>query len=704
MTAARRRSRLAAALAPLAAAALAAGLAAQEPGAHDEARAAWQYRRPVTLPARADGDGRFTAIPIPPDVAEHSQPGLPDLRLVGADGHDVAFVLDVDVPRATERRRAGRLVEAQHERRLTSAWIVDFGTRAPFDRLELDVDGADFSKRVAIDTSDDGARWTEVPGVAWIFDRPWRGRQLHDTVLERPAPIVARYVRIAIDDVRSRPVVVRGATAVLTGNLGGSRWTREAALVKLDTPAGSPSRYRVDAPAGLPVERITIAADDAAFWRRVHVREEGSGGALETLSGASAIYRVRLDDADLDADQRDVDLTRPARGALVIEVEDGDSPPLTRPRVTLSGLARRALVPPGATGLTLYYGNPATRRPVYDLEALRTRLAHVADFLPAALGPEAVNPHFAPPAPLAFLATRGAAIDTAGWASARTLRIEGGDDIYTLTLDPGDLGHLREDLADLRVVDDDGRQVPYVIEARDEAARVPLEQAPAAPRANAAKTSAFELRIRGAGEGAAAPPLSAIELTFAEAFYTRPAVVTVADPRAPHGRRVIAQETLRALRRDPGVAAAPQSLSLGDLRIDRVVVEIGDGDNAALTLSKAEAVVLVPRVTFKAKGGTYHLLMGNREAGPPTYDLAALRQDLLAWSATPLDRRALSPLTANTGYRRGPGDVVQGLAKGPWMWAALGLSIVALLWLTRTILKAPPPPPPAPPPPTPPVS
>jgi len=696
------RAALATSCATLALAGLwAAGPHGQAPGAHDETRAAWQYRREVTLPSRGEGDGRFTAIPIPPEIAERSQPDLQDLRLVAADGRDVPFVLDVDVPRATERRRTGRLVEAQRERRLASAWIVDFGTRAPFDRLELDVDGVEFSKRLTLDISDDGTHWTTVPGEAWIFDRPWQGRQLHDTVLERPAPLVARFVRIAVDDYRSRPIVLRGATAVLTGYLGGGRWTREAALVKLDTPAGSPSRYRVDAPAGLPVERITIAADDAAFWRRVHVIQESPGRAPEAVSGATPIYRVRLDDADLDADRRDVDLTSRAGGPLILEIEDGDSPPLAHPRVTLSGQARRALVPPGATNVTLYYGNPATRRPVYDLEALRTRLALVSDYLPATLGPESANPHFAPPAPLAFLAARGATLDASAWAAERTLRIEGGDDIYTLTLDPGDLGHLRADLGDLRVADAEGRQVPYVIEPRAAAARVTLPSGPAAPRGDAPRTSAFELRVPDAGDGTSAPPLAAIELTFAEAFYTRPAVLTVADPRAPHGRRVVAEETLRALRRDPGVVPAAQPVALGDLRLDRLVVEIADGDNAPLTLTKAEAVVLVPRVTFKATGGTYRLLLGNRDADAPTYDLAALRQDLLAWSATPIDRRALAPVASNRGYRRGASDVVQGLATGPWMWAALGLSIVALLWLTRTILKAPPPVPPSPPAPPP---
>ena len=54
----------------------------------------------------------------------------------------------------------------------------------------------------------------------------------------------------------------------LTGQIGGSRWTREAALVKLDTPAGSPSRYRVDAPATLPCPAAPCSTPDSTACAR----------------------------------------------------------------------------------------------------------------------------------------------------------------------------------------------------------------------------------------------------------------------------------------------------------------------------------------------------------------------------------------------------------------------------------------------------
>lgn len=689
----RRRARPLAAVAAGVVAATVMGvvLAGQAPPA-DEARAAWQYRRTVILPAGVAADGRFAAIAIPPDVAGHSQPNLADLRLVAEDGREVPYVLDVDVPRIAERRRSGRLVEAPIERRRMSGWVVDFETPTTFDRLELDIAGVDFSKRVHLDTSLDGTQWTEVGGDAWVFDRPWRGRRIHDTVLEQPAPLTARYVRVTIDDVRSRPVPVRGVTAVLTTHLGGRRWSREAALVRLDTPPGQPSRYRVDAPAGAPVERIAVATDDVAFWRNVRVFAAGARGGEEPVSSREPIYRLRLDDADVDAERLAVDLVRPVAAPLIVEIDHGDSPPLAHPRVTLSGMERRALVPIVSSGLTLYYGNPATRRPVYDLEALRSRLSLVESYPQATLGAEATNPRFAPLAPMAFLPARGAAADTSLWTMARALTISGGDDVYTLTLGAADLAYLRPDLGDLRIVDGERRQVPYVLEPRAATARVALTVQAAAPRAGTAQTSAWQLTVPSDVPDAAnqsALPLATLNLFFADGFYTRPSTLLVPDRRAPHGQRVQQQATLRASRGTTG-APDPQTFELGDLRTPTIGLEVSDGDNAPLTLQRADAIVWVPRLTFKAAAGEYRLLFGNAEAAPPTYDLADLRQDVLAYSAIPIEPAALQPPAPNADYARGARDVLSSLEGGPLLWGLLAFSIVALLWLTRVILKSPP--------------
>jgi hypothetical protein len=685
-----RSRRAPAVLLAVAVVAAAAGLAAQAPATPDAARAAWRYRRAVTLPAAAASGGRFAAIALPPDVAEHSQPDLRDLRLVGDDGREVPFVLDVDAPRIFELSTSGRLVEAQEVRRRHSSWIVEFPGRLTFDNLQLEVDGAGFSKRVELETSPDGHTWTRVEGDAWIFDRPWRGRQVRDTTIERPTPLETRFVRITLDDFRSTPVALRQVWAVRRSLLGGSRWTRDAQLERIETPPGQPSRYRVAGTGTGRVERLTIDADDAAFWRDVRVFEE-QRGALTEIAGQIAIYRMRLDDAALNAERLDVDLQLGPAGPLVVEIDDGDSPPLQRPRVTLSGAARRILVPPSAAGLTLYYGNTATRRPIYDLEGLRLRLAQAETFPEAALGPEVVNPRFAPPPPMAFLAMRGAVAETTQWAVARPVRIAGREDVYTLTMPAADLAYLRPDLGDLRLVDAERRQVPYVLEPRAVAARVGLAIGRGTPRANTPQTSAWTLKAPEppAADRARGLPLARLDLLFADAFFTRPAFVLVPDSRAAHGRRVIVQDAFRASRRDAAAPPEPQAVELGDLRANELAVEVRDGDNAPLQLTKAEAVVLVPRLTFKAGPGTYRLLFGNPAAAAPTYDVAALRQDMLAYSAVPLEAAALDAPAANPDYTRTAGDYVDDVLSGPLFWTVLVVSIAALLWVVAYTIRQP---------------
>jgi hypothetical protein len=163
----------------------------------------------------------------------------------------------------------------------------------------------------------------------------------------------------------------------------------------------------------------------------------------------------------------------------------------------------------------------------------------------------------------------------------------------------------------------------------------------------------------------------------------------VPDARAPHGHRVLQQTTLRAPRR-PGGPAGPQRFEFDDVRAATLLLEVSDGDNAPLALQQAYAEVWVPRLTFKAAAGQYRLLFGNSEADAPVYDVAELRQDVLAYSATPIEPAALQPAAPNADYARGARDVIAGLDGGPLLWGLLACSVAALLWLTRVILKSPP--------------
>jgi hypothetical protein len=656
---------------------LTAAAAAQGPAA-DEPRAAWRYRRDVAVPNAAAG--AFVAVPLPPEVAVRSQRHLEDLRLVDGEGRETPYLMVDDQPRADVRRVAGALAESRQDGRFGATWTADFGAPMAFDRLELEIPARDFAARFVVEGSTDGTTWLAITDSFWAFDRLWQGRPVHDTALDVPVT-TARFVRFTGAD-RRPPVRVTGAFALLRQRTSGSTWTRSAAVTPREAAPGR-SRYTVEVPAGFPVRRLEIDADDPAFARPVEVLVHVDGGAQSL--GQATVYRLRLPDAAGDVEARVIDVAPGPAGTLTVDVQNGDSPPLTNPRVILSGPQTLLLAAPISAPLTLYYGNAVTRRAVYDLERLRPQLTLVAGVPLATTGEEVENPRFRAPTPLGFLPARGAAVDSGAWQFVRRLHIQAGDDLYALTLDPGDAGRARADLADLRLVDAANRQVPYVLERDVATVSVPLEMAPAQPLQERGRRSAVRLRLPSAALPAEIA-LTAIEFRMAESYFRRAATVSVTAGDHPQGRRVVGTAMLVSTDR-AGESGAIVRIPLGSVIAPELVLEIDDGDNAPLTVQSATALVPVPRLTFKATAGEYRLLFGNDEVEAPSYELDRLRREVLDYSAVPVPAEWLDA-TAATGGPRRLGQVLREPPATAVLWAALATAVVVLLVLTRRIVKA----------------
>src|SRR6185295_7165536 len=127
--------------------------------------------------------------------------------------------------------------------------------------------------------------------------------------------------------------------------------------------------------------------------------------------------------------------------------------------------------------------NATTRAPLYDVESLRLGITLWPRFAAADLGGEAENPRYRPVAPLSWASTRGAAVPVGRWRALRSVSVGAGQDIYTLTLSASDVGMLRPDAGDLRIVDEGGRQVPYVIDpaAAEDSVALALQHEDGAP-------------------------------------------------------------------------------------------------------------------------------------------------------------------------------------------------------------------------------
>ena len=665
--------------------AAAAGFGQPDTANTDETRSGWKFRRSVNITA-AGQPAAFAALPLPPEVAAAAQPDLRDLRLMGLDGRETPFVVDRKTDRKTARNWDGELMDTRSDRKLRTVWTVDFREPRRFDTIELRIDDRDFAKRFRVEASDDATGWRELVADAGVFDRQWNFR-VHHAVIHLPSAQTARYLRLTADDQRSAPIAIRGVTAHIARDVAGECWSRRAGIGQASNQ-GNTRRYQLDLPAGLPIENVEIASDDVAFSRRVTLIEERelSGRQTRTRLGSGNMYRLKLEDDGLSGEALSFPVSAPRGGGLVLEMQNGDSPPLRNLRVTVSGVASRMLFPTAGGGTwTLYYGNTATRAAFYDLEMLKSQLGLNPRFIAAELGPETSNPRYRPVPPMQFVASHGALLEARQWKMARTLIVPGIEDIYTVTLAAGDLAALRPDWGDLRVMGDSGRQIPFILEPNAAEAEVALRMEPdtrPAKRGQRGVVSRYRLTAVDADGQPMSLPLRQLRLDIAETFFSRPATLSAPSRDPRHGDPVL---YARELSRQAG-QHGPVQLNLDGGRYDTLFLQIEEGDNAPLTLANARAVVPVPRVVFKLKPeeGGCRLLFGNERAQPPRYDIQTLRSEVLAYSAVPA---SLAPLEQNGAYRRFAADYFKSAPPTVALWAVLLVAVAGLLVLTVRLLK-----------------
>jgi hypothetical protein len=259
------------------------------------------------------------------------------------------------------------------------------------------------------------------------------------------------------------------------------------------------------------------------------------------------------------------------------------------------------------------------------------------------------------------------------------------EDLYTFTLDSADLQRLRADFADLRLVDDQDRQVPYILQRDVAENRVTLrlEPDPAPPsHPSGGRTSRYLLRPQPAGGlRASVLPLVGLELSVQQAFFSRPARLLAPREGSGRGARevTVLATTLARRSETQGTLGLPlDGTPRAELRL-----EIDEGDDQPLVLTEAVGLVRVPRIAFKARSGSYRLLMGNDESAVPRYDLAALSREVLAWSALPVQVGAVAD---NPAYRRRVGDYFRSAPPTLLLWGTLLLAVLGLVYLTVRVL------------------
>lgn len=640
----------------------------------------WRHRQPLEVTAPG-----LVQVALPPATFDAGQPGLADLRVLGPDGREVASLLDrelrFDQPAPAPRRLHPRTFTPTPAGDTTQL-LIETGTDAPLAAIELATSVAYFFKAAHADISEDGKEWQSVDAAVPIF-RQFGAEQLRLPLGGRRAA----YVRVTIDEYRSRPIAFSGAFVV-------PRPGPVAAAQPVTTPVDATVTHR-DEFAGetvltvtlpgrnLPLAALAFDVSDALFMRRVSVaiREAQGGVPGERTLATGTLYRVALDGSPARAQlELPVDFA-PNTRELLVHIHNGDSPPLgiggVQARIQPVHLRFNATT--AGTHLLLS-GNPQAEPPRYDLAAFAAemRRAAAATIKP---GPLTDIPDYHPRAtlagpPLPDIPLAGAPLDDRDWSAHRAVRIDK-PGVQELELDPATLAGARPNLEDVRLIRE-GHQVPYVLE-RPALARALTLAAAMEPDAKRPGLSRWRLALPHAGL-----PLRRVVLTSRTPLFSR-TFRLYEKLTSPEGRAI--EHTLAAgdwsRTPDPGVpetrafdiAERPQG--------DALWLETENGDNAPISLDAVQATYPVARLIFKTDAADgVAVVYGNPKTTAPHYDLSLVSSRLLTAPRVVATLDA-APATAASGH-------AAWLHSNAVFWAALALVVVVLLVVVAKLLPKPP--------------
>ena len=611
-------------------------------------------------------------LPLGPDVLAICRADLSDVRLYDASGTEVPWLLDSATRVAMG---AEQLAESSAPILATPTHTIEHSPTIPFDYHEVyEIPGpGEPPSRSA---------WTLVVGtrrdrfVADVRVTAWDVELAHGNVYRFLDP-VRELARLPLD----HPVADR-VRVELHGHEGylepsftwvATRRARvgEELVVPLEivsqTHDAGQTVLTLARPVGVLPEALRFTTTTPAFLRAVHV--DGGGRTSD-----DRVWRVP---GDLGVASLDVRAPATRDGAIVVRIDDQDSPPLAG--LAVAAVLSRPVLVYFTPASMLRFGGGRVRAPHYDLSALQGSWA-VDQLLDgsdtpsdATLGPIEASPGWTGEPALAFLHRAGVVVPEGTYTSVAPLEVaHAGEGASRFVLDAAVLAAARTDLADLRVVDANGAQWPYLVRDTD-----PLRLA-----------VTLGAPVRETVETRYEVPLPAARLAVGELdvdpdapIVARSVRVLGIDPRGDE-IQIGAGQLARYATGDPGALSVP--LSYGD-RVSAMWLAVTDGSETPLAFRTSTLVVPTPEIVLVAPPGSYRVLVGDETAQAPTYEIESIRGLL---DAIPLDDATLGPVAANPAHHE-PTFWDRNDTSTLALWALLVVAILVLGALTWRASRSP---------------
>lgn len=597
----------------------------------------------LALAALAHADER-TIVPAQPgpnrldpdvELLAHAKPDLGDLRLSDATGRELPYL--VLQPPSDPHWIDGRVLPVAATKK-TSGFELDLGATRSIDRIRIEGIATPFLKRARLEGSGDRVHWTLLADDATVFDLPDEKLKNVDIAFDAGD---YRYLRVTWDDRASAVVTKVGPVSARLHESGAAPDSVRVPLTYRKI-ASEPqkSRYRITLPGpNVPMIAVEAVVANGEVFRpaSVYAQRLEQGQIAPVLLGSSTLKRAERF-GGVAADLA-VPISKPDEVDLELVVEDGNNPPLA-----LTGInAKLAPLPwiwfeaasPG--NVTATYGDARREAPRYDVEASRSTIARSTP--PIAKWASAPRPSAAENAETQTLASfRGATVNRADYRYSRAVP-SSPKGVTRLALDADVLSRSRQ-ASDVRLVDAENRQVPYIVEN----VAAPLTLALKVPaRIADGNTSHYNLDL----PYDTLPPGSRLVVTTSSKVFERSVTLRAAgDDQRGREPYVLATETWRSSQ--PDLAPPPLTFELTSNDTKRVELIVNEGDNAPLPIASATLQVPAMALRFYNSGAPLTLLYGNAQAAPPQYDLALLAPRVLGDPALDLTLETVATARAES--------------------------------------------------------
>lgn len=624
--------------------------------------ASWRHEQAIVVTAPG-----LVRLDVPPETMQAAAPQLADLRLLSPSGAESPYVVEWPVS-AAPREVPVRTFKAGLGDQST-VLEIETGTADAIEAVILETPATSFIKAARLEGSSDGATWHDLAAREVIFRQNSGANRLR-------IPFATgswKHLRVTVDDRRNNPVPFTAARVVLAR-------TKAAAVphpVAIAQREERPQQTRLTLDLGaahLPLATLKLAVGDAVFSRRATVSwlRDNRGQVVETFLGNAAIYRVTSD--GLSSASLEIPVHREVPEArLIVTIQNGDSPPLNITGIEAERHPVALLFYATEAGTwKLLSGNAGAAAPDYDLAALKQELSKATG---ARLNSGALvaNPNFKAAPALPGVQPGGAHIDLAPWRFRRpiTIRQTG---VIRLELDPGTLAHAQASLDDLRVVQND-RQIPFLLDHTNATrAMQPVLSKDSDPKRRMVSLWRVTMPLDGL-------PATSLTITSPTPLFER-TIEVWAKAKDAMGNEARVHLGSAPWTRSAGGRNERLAVPLTATRVPEVFfIETNNGDNPPIEIENVEVhhavSAIVAKITDEAP---VHLYYGNDSAYAPRYDLQLVRADLLRAQT---ENAALGKEETLRAAKRTGGEPNAG---SPWLWGALALVVVVLLWVVARML------------------